>query len=204
MTSAFQTVIDMAESISIDTRAAVAQTQSRDGTVRAISQGAQPWTFTVRMPDGPRWSDLRTDIAKIEALDRYQVGDIQISATGHSWMTAYQGDAADPGAFTATFTSGNTITLTNGQAASGYNFRAGDFIQLGTTGAVYKVAADVPYNVNTVTLHRPVRDAVAGYNLLVGQAVTWSVICTQLPAWTIFARDQVSWNGAFVFVEDLS
>ena len=29
----------------------------------------------------------------------------------------------------------------------------------------------------------------------------YTVICTQFPDWTIFARDQVSWSTAFVFVE---
>jgi hypothetical protein len=28
-----------------------------------------------------------------------------------------------------------------------------------------------------------------------------TVICVQFPEWTIFARDQVSWSGPFVFVE---
>lgn len=32
---------------------------------------------------------------------------------------------------------------------------------------------------------------------------TWQVICVQMPNWTIFARDQVSWNGEFVFYEAL-
>jgi len=30
---------------------------------------------------------------------------------------------------------------------------------------------------------------------------TYTVICVQFPEWTIFARDQVSWSGPFVFVE---
>jgi len=38
---------------------------------------------------------------------------------------------------------------------------------------------------------------------LVGQAVTWSVICVKFPNWNIFARDQVAWDGPFVFAESL-
>lgn len=30
---------------------------------------------------------------------------------------------------------------------------------------------------------------------------TYSVICTNLPEWTITARNQVSWSGAFEFIE---
>jgi hypothetical protein len=32
---------------------------------------------------------------------------------------------------------------------------------------------------------------------------SYTVRCVEFPEWTIFARDQVSWNGAFVFVEVL-
>lgn len=204
MTTAFQTVIDRAETISINKRKSVAQTQTRDGTVRAISQGSLPWRFEVRLPDGPRWTDYRGLIEKMEALDRVTVGTIQITDSGQAWLSGYQGNAANPATITATYTSGNTITLTGGQAASGYNFRAGDLIQLGASGSVYSVTADVAYNSNTVSLHRPVLEAAGSYTLIVGQSVTWSVICTQFPQWTIFARDQVAWSGPFVFVEDLT
>lgn len=30
---------------------------------------------------------------------------------------------------------------------------------------------------------------------------TWTVICVQMPNWTIFSRDQVAWDGPFVFIE---
>ena len=30
---------------------------------------------------------------------------------------------------------------------------------------------------------------------------TWNVICVQMPKWTIFARNQVAWDGPFVFIE---
>lgn len=33
------------------------------------------------------------------------------------------------------------------------------------------------------------------------QGKTWQVICTKLPQWTIFARNQVAWDGEFEFVE---
>jgi hypothetical protein len=32
---------------------------------------------------------------------------------------------------------------------------------------------------------------------------SYTVRCVQFPEWTIFARDQVSWSGPFVFVEVL-
>lgn len=202
----FQFVIDNAESIAINRRRVVASTQSRDGTVRAVSRGGQVWRFEVRLPDGPTWSEYRSDISRLEQLDRVTVSNIQLNTTGQEWLYRYQGDIVNPANIRVTVpSSGNTITLTAGQATSGFNFRAGDFIQLGTTGSVYTVAADVPFNSNTVTLHRPLLDA-AGTNLTVrvGPACVFTVICTEFPDWTIFARDQVSWSGPFVFVEDLT
>jgi hypothetical protein len=203
MTTAFQYVFDNAESISINRRRVIGSTVTRDNTVRAVSRGGQAWRFEVKLPDGIRWSDARSDIEKIEFLDRSTVGTVQINNAGYnSYLTPYLGNST--GTFTATFSSGNTITLTGGQPGFGFNFRAGDFIQLGAAGHVYSVVADVPFSSNTVTLNRPVIDAAGSYTLRVGPAVTWSVICTDFPSWTIFARNQVSWSGPFVFVEDLT
>ena len=206
MTTAFQYVFDNAESISIDRRAVTAQTVSRNNTVRTVSRGGQIWRFDVKLPDGPRWSDQRAYIEAIDYADRYTVGTVQLNNAGYnSWLTPYQGNAANPAAIGASWTQGtNTITLTSGQAASGFNFRAGDFLQLGSSGRVYSVVADVASGTNTVTLNRAVIDATGSGTLITGTNVTWSVICTELPQWTIFARDQVSWSGNFVFFEDMT
>jgi len=204
MTTAFQWVIDNAESISIDRMKNVSTVTSRNGTVRSVGRAGQPWKFTVALPTGPKWSAVRQEISKIEALDRVTVGQIQINNAGHSWLVEYQGNAADDTAMTASWTTGNTITLTGGQATSGYNFRSGDIIQLGASGACYTVAADVAYNSNTVTLHRPLVDAAGAGTLRVGDDCVWSVLCTQFPNWELVARDAVGWSGSFVFIEDLT
>lgn len=205
MTTAFQYVFNNAESISIDKKRVVGTTTTRDNTVRTVSRGGQTWKFDVRLPDGIRWSDARQYIEKMEALDRTTVGTVQINNSGYnSWLTKYQGNAANPAAVTASWTQGGTsITLTGGQATSGFNFRAGDLIQLKTTGRVYSVTADVAFNSNTVPVHRPIIDATSSGTLVVGPSVTWSVICVEFPNWTIFARDQVSWSGSFVFYENM-
>jgi hypothetical protein len=207
MASAFQNIIDNAESISINKRKKVAQTVSRDGVVRTLSLGGQVWTFEVKLPDGPRWTDYRSIIEQIEALDRVTSGTIQINKTGHSWITAYKGNlvTAQQSNIVVTATTGNTVTITSGGTgliAGQYRFRAGDIIQLGT-GAVYSVAADVAYNANTIILNRPLRDAAGTYTLKVGQAVTWTVICTQFPQWSLTGRDFLTWNGPFVLTEAL-
>ena len=206
MTTAFQYVFTNAESISINRRAVVAQTQSRDGTVRTISRGGQIWRFDVRLPDGIAWTDARPYIEAIDYADRYTTGTVSLNAPGYTgWLGVYQGNSANYTAFTASWTQGGTsITLTSSPSTpSGYKFRAGDIIQLGT-GSVYSVRADVAFNSNTVNLNRAILDATGSGTLKVAENVVWSVICTEMPTWNIFARDQVSWSGSFIFYEALT
>ena len=205
MTTAVQTVIDYAENISINRRKKVAQTTSRDGTVKSTSLGGQIWEFEVQLPSGPAWTTFRPLIEKMEYLDRTTVGTIQINKAGHSYISGYQGNLGSTSGITVSFSgSGNIVTRTSGATglSSGqFRFRAGDFIQLGSSGKVYSVADDVAHNADNIILNRPVRETAGSYTLLVGQAVTWSVICVQFPKWTIFGYDQIQWDGPFVFAE---
>jgi hypothetical protein len=125
MTTAFQFVFDNAESISVNNKAIVGQTITRNGVVRSVSRGPTAKTFTVKLPDGLPYSEIAANIAAIDAANK--------------------------------FTSGNVTTAT-----TGYNSWIGGLNSFG----------------NTVT-----------------------VTCAVLPQWTIFSRDQVSWDGPFVFIE---
>lgn len=202
MTTAFQNVIDNAEALSFNRRRKVSQSVSRSGVVKSTSLGGQVWEFIVKLPDGPSWETFRPIIEQIEALDRVTVGQIKLNNSGHDWLSGYQGDLTNTSAVTVTYTSGNTLTITGGATlASGFRFKSGDLIQLGSSGAVYSVVNDVPYNSNTITVHRPIRELAGGYTLIVGQNVTWNVICVNFPNWNLFARNQVAWDGSFIFVE---
>jgi len=123
----FQWIVDNAETLSINRKQVVASTTARDGTVRATSRGTAKKVFTVKLPDGPRWTDLRSNILLAESLDKVTSASITLSYANFPW---YYGNV-DPG----------------------------------------------------------------------GSAETYNVICISFPEWTIFARDQVSWGGPFVFVE---
>jgi hypothetical protein len=207
MSTAFQYVFDNAETINFNRRPVTAQTTSRDNTVRSVSRGGQVWRFEVQLPAGPRWTDLRAPIERIEAAGRTTVGTVSLNNPNYSqWLSAYQGNSANITGFAATWTQGaNSITLTSAPTtSSGFRFRSGDLIQLGSTGRVYSVASDVGFAATTVPLHRPVIDATGSGSLRVGPNCVWNVICTELPQWTIFARDQVSWSGAFVFYESFA
>lgn len=202
-TTAFQYVFNNAESISINKKSVVGQTITRNNTVRSVSRGGQIWRFDVKLPDGMSWSLARPYIEAIEYADRYTTGVVNLNNPGYNnWLTPYQGNAVSVSGFTAAINIGvNAITLTaNPTTSSGYKFRAGDIIQIGS-GHVYSVSEDVAYNSNTVYLNRPVIETSGSYNLTVGPTVNWNVICTSLPQWTIFSRNQVSWSGPFTFYE---
>tara|TARA_R110000868_G_scaffold130300_4_gene339942 strand:+ start:1889 stop:2512 length:624 start_codon:yes stop_codon:yes gene_type:complete len=203
----FQSVIDNAEQIGILRRPIVAQTISRSNIVRSISRGSNVWRFEVKLPDGPRWTDYRSLISGIEALDKINTDTIRFNNTGHQWLIGYQGDLTNKTNIQVTVpSSGNSVTITSGASGlvSGqYRFRAGDFIQLGASGKCYTVAEDVAYNQSVVTLHRPLINETAGtgVTLKVAEDCVWTVQCIQFPNWSLFARDQVSWDGTFIFQE---
>lgn len=123
---AFQWVFDNAAEISGNNRNITAQTITRNNTVRAVSRGDAIQRFTVKLPDGMRWSDVATQIAAIDAAGMHTTETISLSNPDYTdWII--NGD----------FTPGQT----------------------------------------------------------------WNVICVQIPEWNIFAKDQVSWSGPFVFYE---
>lgn len=84
----FQYVINNATTLGIDRLDTVASTQSRDGTVKAVSRGTPKKIFTVRLPDGPKWADIKTDIEAAEALDRHTTDTITITYAKHPWYYA--------------------------------------------------------------------------------------------------------------------
>lgn len=206
MTTIFQQIVDRAETMTMDTRRSVAQTTARDGTVRTLSQSAMPWRFTITVADGRYWTDERGMISELEAAGQHTVGTIQISAAGHDYISKYQGDVAAPNSITVSHSQTNQFTITGGLGglSSGYVFRRGDLVQMGPGGGVYRVVADVAYNQTSVTVHRPIRESSGSYTLTVGQSVTWSVVCTQMPTWNLFRHNMVAWSGPFEFVEDLT
>lgn len=200
----FQYVFDNAASLSMDRMKVVASTTARDGTTRSVSRGGQFWRFTVRLPDGARWTDWRSKISELEKLDKVTNDTIQLN--NYDYLSGYQGDCNTRSGFIANIVEGSdTIVLTSTPTlASGNLFKAGDLIQLGSSGKVYTVAADVAYNETDVVLHRPVLEATSsGVVLSVGQDCSFTVKCVQFPQWDIFAYDQVSWSDAFVFHEVL-
>lgn len=91
----FQWVINNASSLSIDTKPVVAVTQTRDGTPRSVLRNSVPAKITVRLPDGPRWSDIYTDIAAAEALGRTTTDTITIPFSSFPWYYGFVNPGTD-------------------------------------------------------------------------------------------------------------
>jgi hypothetical protein len=106
------------------------------------------------------------------------------------------------GTINVSATQGATsLTVNTNTSNSNFRLKKGDYIQLGSTGKVYSVTNDQTSLTSAIGVHRPILDATANYNLVIGTNVTWDVICVQWPNYTIFGYDQVSWSGPFIFVE---
>lgn len=201
----FQAIINNAAEIIVNNQGIVASTTTRDGTVRSVSRGGQPWVFTVTLPDGPRWTDYREIIGTAQGNDRHTSETIQFNNSGHDWLFSYQGDLTPPnanGSFNGDWSTGfDTFTMTGG-TGSGNRVVAGDFVQLGATGHVYQVVETTTGN--SIRVHRPILEAPGTGDVFVGTACTFTVKATQFPQPRIFARNQVGWTGAFVFVEEIA
>lgn len=202
----FQWIFDRAETISINRRSTVTQSITRANRVRAVSAGGQVWRFDVRLPDGIPYSELRGLIESADAADRTTVETITMNNPGYSYINQYQGNTANivvsyPSDLTPTQL---TLTSSDGGDLGEYTVRAGDWIQLGTTGHVYSVTEDVPIGSAVIPVNRPViesANASVTYTAILGQDCTFPVICVEFPSWTIFGYNQVSWSGSFVFYE---
>ena len=205
----FQFVIDNAESMGVNRRPVVASSSTRSGIVRSVSRGNNLWRFTVRLPDGPRWSDYRSAVTAIEKSDRFTTETVQFNNSGYAWMFNYQGDLSNiSSTVTVTVPSGggNTVTITAAPSlASGFRFRRGDLIQFNYPGPVYVITEDVAFNQNTITLHRPILDASVGSKVCrIGQNCIFTVQMLEFPQWSFIARDQIGWSGDFVFQESVT
>lgn len=200
-----QWIIDNAQSLTIDGRGVVASTVSRSGVVRAVSRGGRTWKITVT-PAPTLIDQSRAYLSRLDQVDRIQVATIDFNHAGFEDFFQYQGDAS--GTFTGNTAVGeaNQLSITASSYTSGYVVRAGDYIQIGSTGHLYQVVDDpATGNGATVTVNRPIDEADGSYTLNVGQNCTLDVICVSRPTWSITAtgaRHLIEWSGDFVFYED--
>lgn len=206
---AFQWIIDSATTLSIDGRGVVAATTTRENVIRSVSRGGRVWKFNVTPSPGKTYVESRPYLAKLDQMDRITIADIDFSHAGFENIIGYLGNATVANGFTVVVPAGTSVTtctITAGLLPSGYVARAGDWLQIGSTGSVYQVVADpTAGNGATVTLNRPIDEAAGSYTGYFGTEVTWSVVCVQRPVWQLVPAGNnmlVNWSGDFVFYED--
>lgn len=206
MSTGFQWVFDNASEITMDAQPVVAQTVSRDGTVRSTSRGGSIWTFKVKFAAGMKFTDLRTGAASVAAKGRFTTDTVSLNS---AFLGKYLGDSTTTTGFSFASTSGNTITMLSGgtgMSGSDKKFRAGDLIQLnkiGSNGGVYLITEDVAYNSNTVKVDRPVVETAA-YFANIAHHCVFKLVCTKLPSITAFDYNLGTFNGEFEFAEDIT
>lgn len=206
LAQATQWIFDNAVSIDIDGRPTTAQTATRTNVVRTVSRGGRVWRFTVSpQPVALASSSARSYAYLMDQQSRITAASVTLAH--HPDIVGYQGSGT--GSFSIVVPSGTgqtTVTVTAATLPSGYVCRAGDFLQIGSTGSVYQVVEDpATGNGATVRLNRPVDEAAGTYTGYFGVNVTWSVKCIQKPGY-VFESGPGSallrWDGDFVFIED--
>jgi len=213
-----QTIIDNATSITISRRKIAGQTISRSGHVKISSIASNvPWVFTVTMHDATKYSTNRSLFEEIDRLDRVFTETIDIGSTnsGLSYITEYLGDFSASQIGQITIDSGAALnvvanmTAVTGESSSDFVFKKGDYFKLdGAYKYPYTVTADVTRGSGdtvNVPINRPFIDQTgyteAGAGIVVGTDVTWQVVLSKKPDYSIVPHDRGVFNGDFEFVE---
>lgn len=193
----FQTIIDIHQSIDVNSRRTVGQTYSRSGQITVAQYlTTVPWVFTVTPHKYLSYADARSIIQSIDNADRQNPQYINFSSSNLNWFTKNRGTATTASLTTTPPANAQTLTLT-----SNGTYKAGDFLSI--NGYVYKVTADSAGTV--VTIHRPlIGSPTAGTSLVLGSAVQFYVIAEKCPTYILTPMKNtafVEWNGDFVFRE---
>ena len=201
----WQPIFDNCANLQVEYRPQVAQTQTRSGVVRTVDRGNAFWRYVVTMPNGVPWTEeFRTVTAGYTQKDRLNSDTVNFANSGFSWMFPYRGDETNIANVRINVLSDQFTFATGVTITSGFVFLAGDLIQP-VGGRVYLVTENVAWNDSVIPTHRPPVDETAGtYDLRTGGDCEHTVICTSLPNWYFVERNQVAWDGSFVFQEVLS
>ena len=213
----FQTIVDIQQSMTINTRRTIGQQVTRGGQIRTAQYlTAVPWVFTIRPHAFLYYPQVRDVIQTIDNLDRQTAANITFSSTNLSWFTEYKGGltgvqaaaltlAAVPATNSQTLTIGNLPSVASGTVV----FAAGDFIQIGSY--VYKITAQATRGSGStisVGIHRPIIGTPStGTLTAVGSAVYFPVYAEACPTYTLNPMTSgafVEWDGPFVFRENVA
>jgi hypothetical protein len=109
-----QTIVNHAQTITVDRRRIVGQTLSRSQRIKTAERNtAQPWKFTLTPSARLNWSQNRGVIESIMSSDR--VGEHVISFAAHDYIAGYLGDlnSVQTGSMTIALAGVNSLNITN-------------------------------------------------------------------------------------------
>jgi hypothetical protein len=192
-----QTIINSAESISINRRKMIGIQYTRDEIVRASETTTRnPWRFTVKVSKLFTYAQARSLTESLDHQDRVTPQTITFGDNIKlNYLFAYQGkmNSTQLNTFRVHSFSGNQLvfdTLPAGIAGT-VIFEPGDLIQI--TGYPYpftivnRVTLPGSGSTVTATTHRPnfIDDDVTGLGIQVGNGVNFNMLCTNMPTYTL-------------------
>jgi hypothetical protein len=211
-----QTIINNATFINIDRRKVTASSMSRSGHYKTSERSPSPYSFTIGMHSGLKYSQNRDLIEDLNSMDRIEEANVSLNNNSNmNYLTNYLGDieTAQLNNITVNNVSGANIYIsTSGATGTGTLFKKGDFIQpKGNTSTYrypYQVTADVTFSVSgniTVPVHRPVLSqtgvALTSGGLRIGNDVRFNVKATVMPSYSILPHDVLAFDSEFELIE---
>lgn len=210
-----QQMINVSSSLTINRRKVIGIQYTRNEIAKTSATPTRnPWRFTLSVPSGLQYHNIRDVIETIDNTDRNTPETVSFSGVrGHSFIFAYRGDMTQiqRDALRVTSFTGTSLVLNTlpGIGAGAYLFKKGDLIQLADYPYPFTVTSDVlrgSANTVTVTTHRGnwITASVVGKAILVGNACQFRVICTNMPTYKLIpggATALVEWTSDFELFE---
>lgn len=218
-----QTIINNATYLTVDKRKVTAQSISRSGHYKTSERSPSPYTLTVGMHSGLKYSLNRGLLEDLDTMDRIQEANISLADnTSMDYLTNYQGALSnaqlaqiDVVATTGSDGANIHIDTTNvtGSPGSVALFKKGDYIQpLGNTSTYrypYQVTSDITFSSSadlTIPVHRPVLaqsgvSLTGSHGLRVGNDVRFHVKALSMPTYSIVPYDLIEFSDDFQLLE---
>jgi hypothetical protein len=208
-----QTIIDRAESINFNRRKSIAlQTTRSEIPKTGETPTRNPWRLTVSLAAALPYHTSRELLEVLDKIDRKTNQTVTFSNNANlSWLLAYQGEmnSTQYGAINVSSFSGNQLVLGNLPTVNAQfpstkiMFKAGDFIQIAGKPYPFTVTETVLRGSSgtiTVTTHRPnfITSSVTGLGLLVGNQVNFTMLCTNMPTYTLLPGATVKSGGQMI------
>jgi len=202
-TTCLQTIVNSAETISINRRRQVGVQYSKSQIANVTEIISRlPWQLGVKVSTYFDYAQPATRelIEQLDYLDRRYTEVISFANNANlSWMFAYRGDLTlqQLSQLKVSSFTGTSLTLTNlqGFTAGKYLVRQGDFLQINnfpfpftSISDVQITGSDLANNSITITTHRPnfidVNNGIINETLNWGNRVQFQVFCNNTPTYT--------------------